>query len=105
LESDPVSVKRTRRTEVASFDAVIRDDGTIVVPAADLRGSRVRVRVTVHELAAALAARGIGEEEVDRVAAVQLEERERAARFLMSEGSLHGGGFARRARRGTGIRR
>lgn len=87
---------------VTMFDARIGSDGSLVVPAGELRGKRVRVRVTEENLARSLAAHGIEETEVDRIAAVQLEERGRAARFLLCEGRLARGGFRRRAARYRG---
>ena len=80
-----------------AFTGRISTEGQIVVPpeiAGRLRrfaGSPVAVRLTEGSLAAALQDRGVEAEEVDRVAAAQLESREIAARFLLSEGALRAG--------------
>lgn len=94
--------RKVKDAGVTMFDARVGPDGSLVVPAGELRGKRVRVRITEESLARSLAAHGIEETEVDRIAAVQLEERGRAARFLLCEGRLARGGFRRRAVRCRG---
>jgi len=87
-----------------AFTAQITPEGQVLVSpevAERLRafaGSVVAVRVTDEPLSAALKARGIADEEVDRIASAQLVSRETAARFLLIEGALRPG-RGRRARR------
>jgi hypothetical protein len=86
------------------FEARISADGQLLVPPAaatrlrTFAGSTVEVRLTDASLSAALKARGVTDDEVDRIAAAQLESRETAARFLLSEGALRPRGV-RRTRR------
>lgn len=94
--------RKVKDAGVTMFDARVGPDGSLVVPAGELRGKRVRVRITEESLARSLVAHGIEETEVDRIAAVQLEERGRAARFLLCEGRLARGGLRRRAVRCRG---
>ena len=84
-------------TQILTFDGVVGRDGTLAVPGAVFRGVRVRARLAAHPLARELAARGITREEIEQVARVQLAEPDRVARFLLTEGSLRTGPFARRS--------
>lgn len=87
----------------SEFDAVIDQDGKLMVPPSVTRmfaGKKVRVRVARRELSAALAERDVTEEEIDRIGAVQFESREQVVTFLLSEGSLRDAiAFRRRAER------
>jgi hypothetical protein len=80
--------------DIACFVARISGDGQIVVPPGAagtlqaLAGTSVEVRVTSAPLAARLRAKGIADAEVDLISAAQLEAREAAARFLLSEGAM-----------------
>lgn len=74
--------------------ATVRRDGTIELGATTVQrmgfrpGDRVSVRVSDAALSRRLAALGVTENEVDTIAAMQLEPREQVARFLAAEGSL-----------------
>ena len=89
-----------RRT--LEFEAHITDNGTITVPPQVLEalGSHARaglnVRLTSTVLAGELHVNGATEEEVERIASLQLESREQVIGFLLSEGAL-----ARRRRSGA----
>jgi bifunctional DNA-binding transcriptional regulator/antitoxin component of YhaV-PrlF toxin-antitoxin module len=80
--------------DIAVLVARISGDGQIVVPAEAaerlqvLAGTSVEVRVTPAPLAARLRAKGIADTEVDLISAAQLEARDAAARFLLSEGAM-----------------
>jgi hypothetical protein len=93
-----------RRAGKLEFDAVVGPEGTIAVPPAllsEMNGARVRVLLTEENVAQALTAAGVAEEEVQRIAARQMEPRERVLRFLLSEGSAPQYG-KRTRRRGRG---
>ena len=81
-----------RRT--LEFEAHITDKGTITVPPQVLEalGSRARaglnIRLTSAILANELHVNGVTEEEVERIASLQLESREQVIGFLLSEGAL-----------------
>ncbi|MGA3244512.1 MAG: hypothetical protein ABSE41_07850 [Bacteroidota bacterium] len=84
----------------------VEKDGTVVLPAPFLRqlyvspGSKVRVRVTSKSLSRDLLMRGVSEEEVERIGALQFEQRSNVVAFLASEGALRADkGFRRRIKR------
>jgi hypothetical protein len=86
---------------VVEFEATIDDDGVIRIPAAIAatlpREKRVTIRLTKGSISRSLIARGIGEDDVERMALMQREEREDILRFLHAEGVLSGNRmFARR---------
>lgn len=85
-----MSSKREYRDLV--FETGMAADGSVRFPPEQSRrfhtGERIVVRVQSAPLARELAARGIPDEEVQRIASRQLEERERVIRFLLSEGAL-----------------
>jgi hypothetical protein len=89
------------------FETVIDAGGRIEVPEGILSrpgtqaGSRVRVRLVPAGIADALERRNVTDEEVDRIAAVQLEERGQVIAFLLAEGALSPGAAAAR-RKGRG---
>ena len=87
------------------FDSHLDSQGKIAVPRDAVRllgpGARVRVRLTRSALASLLKRRNVSLQEVDRIAALQLEMPEHVASFLLSEGALLG----RTKRRNTGRRR
>ena len=84
----------------------VKKDGTVVLPAPFLRqlharpGSKVRVRITSKALGRELVMRGVTEEEVELIGALQFEERSNVVAFLASEGALRADkGFRRRMKR------
>jgi len=78
------------------FESSVDKRGRLAVPRhildelGPLRTAILEVRLTERRLSRELSRRGIREEEVDRVASVQLESREPVIRFLLAEGSLTG---------------
>jgi len=74
------------------FETVMAADGSVRFPPEISRGfragERIVIRVQSAPLARELAARGISDEEVQKIASRQLESRERVLRFLLSEGAL-----------------
>ena len=93
-------MSHARRT--LEFEAHIAGNGTIVVPSQVLEalGPQARaglnVRLTSAVLADELHVNGVTEEEVERIASLQLESREQVIGFLLSEGAL-----AKRRRSGS----
>jgi hypothetical protein len=89
--------------EGLEFETAIGGDGRIDVPREVLHrlgahaGSRMRVRLMPAVIAAALERKNVTAEEVQRIAAVQLETSEQVISFLLAEGALA-------PRRGTGRR-
>lgn len=83
------------------FDALIDDDGRITVPAEmakQFAGRRLHVRLHREEISAGLRKKDVTEDEVERIARVQLESREQVVKFLLSEGGLkRDAAFIRRA--------
>jgi len=84
------------------FEASVGRDGTLVLPKALAgryrSGSRITVRVTEGTVSSSLRKRGVSEEEIERIARLQLEERGQAILFLSGEGTLAADRpFARRA--------
>lgn len=77
---------------VVEFEAEVTEHGTLAVPAAIAAGLRpgatVTVRLTRGRVSAELRSRGVTEDEVERIATIQLEPRENAMRFLHAEGAL-----------------
>lgn len=93
-----------RRAGKLEFDAVVGPGGTLTLPPdllGGMNGARVRVLLTEEIVAQELAAAGVTEEEVQRIAGRQMEPRERVLRFLLSEGSAPRYG-KRTRRRGRG---
>ena len=96
-----------KTSDALLFDAVIDRDGRIRIPdgaraaLAQHAGDRVRVRLVPSALAGELRARGVTEEEIEAIAARQMEERDQVIRFLRAEGSVP---VKRRARRAGGRR-
>jgi len=76
---------------VVEFETTLGDDGTIVVPSAmaeALRSRDVVVRVVAGRLGGSLRKRGVTEDEVERIALLQMEQRENVLSFLSAEGAL-----------------
>jgi hypothetical protein len=86
------------------FEAEVLPDGTIKVPV-PLRKllagvKEVTIRLTAGIVSNKLRRRKVTEEEIERIAGLQLEQREQVIRFLESEGTLAGSkSFAKRAAR------
>ncbi len=86
------------------FEAEVLPDGTIKVPGPLARtlggGKRVVLRLTDGVVSMKLRRRNVTEEEVERIALTQLEQRDSVIHFLESEGALSKpGAFAKRAQR------
>jgi bifunctional DNA-binding transcriptional regulator/antitoxin component of YhaV-PrlF toxin-antitoxin module len=99
-----MSDARERLEKAGVFQAVVGEEGTIAVPVSVLEGlgirpgSRVQVRVSPAQEVARMRRRGIPEEEVERIALLQGEDRGHVVRFLLSEGALAGRRTVRRRR-------
>jgi len=95
------------RTSV-EFKGEIDDDGKIAVPASilsRLKKGSIHVRLSGNRVASELKARGVTEEEIQRIAATQLESRDQVVKFLLSEGALkRRSSFGSRSRRIRGGR-
>lgn len=95
----------SERRNPLEFDSQVDSEGRIALPRETVRllGLRehVRVRLTRRALAASLRRKNVSEQEIDRIAALQLEMPEHVAAFLLSEGAL----AAKDKRRNTGRRR
>ncbi len=92
--------ERKLRVRIAG---VVAAEGSISVDPGALRriglqkGTKIDLEVVVGAVPKALQRRGVTEAEIDRIASVQVEERENVLDFLESEGSLAGSkSFARR---------
>jgi len=86
---------------VVEFETSIDHHGVIRIPAAIAatlqKGGRVTIRMTEGTVPRSLSTRGIGEDDVERMAMMQREGREDILRFLHAEGSLSGNrSFVRR---------
>ena len=84
------------------FETAIEGEGTITVPRPLLKQLSdtpiVTVRLTKGTTPNSLRLRGVTEEEIERIAEAQLEQREAVVNFLESEGTLRGDlVFGRRA--------
>ena len=88
------------------FESSIDGEGKIGVPGEVLRrmgahaGSRVRVRLMPAVIAAALGRRNATIDEVERIAALQLESQTSVISFLLAEGVLATGGTRHRRTKG-----
>ena len=79
--------------ESVEFESLIEASGTIVIPPYVVEefgrvGRTVHVRLTAHTISAGLKERDVDEEEIERIAAIQLESRGQVVKFLLSEGAL-----------------
>ena len=76
------------------FEGMIDEHGAIVVPDAALdhfpkgSGNKVHVRLTGPRISSALKEKRVNEDEIERIASLQLESRDQVVTFLLSEGSL-----------------
>ena len=76
---------------VNEFEALIDEEGNIAIPPdllKELVGRKLHVRIQKREVAAALQEKGVTEDEIARLAKIQLEPREQVIKFLLSEGAL-----------------
>ena len=84
-------MKSERGGDLHVFEGKVDRGGAITLPP-DLRralaGKRVSVRLVPRRDAAELAARGVSEVEIDRIAGIQSEPRDQVIRFLLTEGVL-----------------
>jgi hypothetical protein len=86
------------------FETQVQKGGTLVLPRSALavlpEGTYLTVRITTGRVPGSLRARHITEEDVEHIAAIQLERREAVLRFLKAEGALAGtSASVRRARK------
>jgi hypothetical protein len=85
---------------VIEFETEIAEGGTLAIPRAAGRvfapGTTVIVRLTRGIVGGRLRRRGVTEDEIEQIAARQLEPRENVIRFLEAEGSLSGSARLRR---------
>jgi hypothetical protein len=77
------------------FEGSIDGRGKITVPRSILAqlgkgSSSIRVRLTSKVISSALKNKNVGEEEIERIAGLQLESRDQVVKFLLSEGVLRG---------------
>ena len=84
------------------FEAEVLPDGTIKIPTPLLKSltgvKEVTIRLTEGVVSKKLRRRSVTEEEIARIAGMQLEQREHVVRFLESEGALAGSqAFSKRA--------
>lgn len=85
-----------KRKSVLAFDATLDAHGRIVVPAdvAAVLGpdasALLRVQLTPAAVSEELGRNGVTEDEVERMAELQMEPREQVIAFLLAEGSLAG---------------
>lgn len=82
--------------ESVEIDLKIADDGELSIPKSVLQrlrvqqGSQVHVRLTTNRLSDTLKARNVTEEEVETIAALQLEPRDNVVKFLATESHFAG---------------
>ena len=76
------------------FEAKVLPGGSIKIPAPLLQSMTgvkvVTIRLTKGVVSKKLRRRNVTEEEIERIAGMQLEQREQVVRFLESEGALAG---------------
>ncbi len=83
-----------RRRGVMEFEGTVDRQGRIIIPDSVLqlletgRGRRISVRLSRTPVSSDLEKKGVSEEEIERIAALQLEPREQVVKFLTSQGSL-----------------
>ncbi len=90
-----------RKKSDNEFEAVMGNDGTIVVPhglAKRFVGKKLHVRLRSEEVASELMEKNVTEEEIERIANIQLESREQVVKFLLTEGSLRTSSLLRRVK-------
>jgi len=96
-----------RHVHTAEFEANVDHGGNIRIPedlvkVLDLAdGGKVSVRVTGRSAMTVLNRRGVTNEEIDRIAAMQLESPDQVVKFLLTEGILSSGKRKGRGRPGA----
>jgi bifunctional DNA-binding transcriptional regulator/antitoxin component of YhaV-PrlF toxin-antitoxin module len=100
-----------KHARTVEFEATVGQQGSLSIPESVLEslgvveGGKLHVRVTGKGTAAQLKRTGVTNEEIDRIAAMQLETPEQVVKFLLSEGLLRGSDRFRRAVKARGSRR
>jgi len=94
------------KKEHAEIELRVPENGELSIPSAVLgrlnvrHGQRVHIHVTASILTDLLKKRSVTEEEIERIAALQLEPRENVIKFLATESRLWSdNGFRRRSQR------
>lgn len=80
-----------RHRKSTEFVVSVDEAGRIEVPGSmidEFKGAKVHVRLSPLHLTTELKRRGVNEDEVELISAVQLETREQVVKFLLSEGAL-----------------
>ncbi|MEK7263606.1 MAG: hypothetical protein AAB071_03740 [Bacteroidota bacterium] len=74
------------------FESVVDEDGMLHLPKelanALRKGTKITVRVTGNVLSKEMKARKIEENEIERIASLQIEPRTQVVKFLLAEGAL-----------------
>jgi len=97
-----------RHLRTAEFETTVGPDGAINIPGPLLEslglseGGKLSVRIMGKAATAFLKRSGVTNDEIDRIAAMQLESPDQVVKFLLSEGSLKAKrGRLSRLRRGS----
>ena len=97
-----------KHLRTAEFEATVGKDGSLNIPGALLEslgieeGAKVSVRITGKRAATLLKRGSVTNDEIDRIAGMQLEPTDQVVKFLLSEGVLKGRRrIAARQREGT----
>lgn len=92
------------KRESAEIDLKIPDMGNLLIPAGVLnrlkvsRGDKVHIKVTTSVLSVQLKQRNVTEEEIEHIAALQIEPKENVIKCLATESRFsRNKGFKRRA--------
>ncbi|MBI5473316.1 MAG: hypothetical protein HY961_13310 [Ignavibacteriae bacterium] len=92
----------TAHSPAFEFEGYVDANGAIAVPTEmvdALSGKKLHVRIQQNEIASSLRKKMVTEDEIARIAATQLEQRDQAVKFLLSEGSLKSNrAFSRRSK-------
>lgn len=77
----------------AEFDLMVAEDGSVVIPSEQLKrlnlnpGSNVKLHLKGQTLSEELKQHGVTDDEIERIASLQLEPIENVIRFLLTESS------------------
>ena len=87
--------------EILEFDAILNDDGSLVVPSVareKLKGrkQKLRVRIMSDSVSDSLRLKGVTVEEIVKIASLQLEQKSQVVKCLRSEGRLRRSGRLKR---------
>jgi len=83
-----------KNLRTAEFEATVGRDGSLNIPATLLEslglveGGKLFVRITGKNAMALLKRGGVTNDEIDRIAVMQLESPDQVVKFLLSEGAL-----------------